>query len=164
MFYARYDSATFELTYANAGHNRPLLLRQGSRICSELDAEGLILGVREDPYFEERRVRLRPGDTVLLYTDGITEAQSREGEFFGADRLRAVFAEQSEAAPQDIIDGVMANLRGFCGSKVFSDDVSLVVLKLIRTGRVLAEKAPLKARNLSLPAGVEEENQLTGVS
>jgi sigma-B regulation protein RsbU (phosphoserine phosphatase) len=164
MFYAQYDSATLELTYANAGHNRPLLLRQGSRICSELDAEGLILGVREDPYFEERRVRLRPGDAVLLYTDGITEAQSREGEFFGADRLRAVFAEQSENAPQDIIDGVMANLRGFCGSKAFSDDVSLVVLKLTRTGRVLAKDAPLTARDLSPPAGVEAENQLTGVS
>ena len=130
MFYAQYDSATRELTYANAGHNCPLLLRQGSRVCTELDAEGLILGVQENPNFEERRLRLQSGDTLLFYTDGITEAQSKGGEFFGTDRLRAVFAEQTEAAPQDIIDAVIARLQSFCESRAFSDDVSMVVLKL----------------------------------
>ena len=130
MFYAKYDMATRELTYANAGHNCPLLLHRGENTCTELDAEGLILGVRQEMYFEERKVRLGRGDTLLLYTDGISEAQNKEGDFFGIHRLSDLLIAHAETSNQDIIDVVMSELQIFSQSKSFSDDISLVVLKV----------------------------------
>jgi serine phosphatase RsbU (regulator of sigma subunit) len=130
MFYAQYDATTRELTYANAGHNCPLLLRGREHACMELDAEGLILGVRQETYFEERKLHLVKNDTLLFYTDGITEAENKAGEFFGAQRLCDIFATHAEASNQEIIDAVMAELQQFCQRTSFSDDISLVVLKV----------------------------------
>lgn len=130
MFYAKYNAVTRELTYANAGHNCPLLLRGRERNCTELDADGLILGVKQDTYFEERRLHLEKGDTLLFYTDGITEAENKSGEFFGAQRLCDIFVTHAGASNQDIIDVVLAELQQFCQSSSFSDDISLVVLKV----------------------------------
>lgn len=130
MFYAQYDATTRELTYANAGHNCPLLLRGREHACMELDAEGLILGVRQETYFEERKLHLEKNDTLLFYTDGITEAENKAGEFFGTQRLCDIFATHAEASNQEIIDAVMAELQQFCQRTSFSDDISLVVLKV----------------------------------
>jgi len=130
MFYLRYTPALRHLCYANAGHNRPLWLRHGELSCQELDAEGMILGISKDVAFEEQCLRLEQGDQVLLYTDGITEAQDKTGEFFGVERLCRVFSSQQESSPEATIDTVLESLRGFCGRRPFSDDVSMVVLKV----------------------------------
>ncbi len=130
MFYAKYDAVTRELTYANAGHNRPLLLRRREHACTELDADGLILGVKQDTYFEERKLHLERDDTLLFYTDGITEAESKAGEFFGTRRLCDIFVTHAGASNQEIIDAVIAELQQFGQSTSFADDISLVVLKV----------------------------------
>lgn len=130
MFYMKYNRITRQLGYANAGHNRPLLLHAGETACRELDAEGLILGVNAQVAFEEKSILLRPGDRVLLYTDGITEAQNPQGEFFGEGRLSRVFAAQGTRMPQEIINRIVEELQTFCGSSSFVDDVSMVVLKV----------------------------------
>jgi PAS domain S-box-containing protein len=129
MFYMKYHHATRQLRYANAGHNRPLLLRAGETACRELDADGLIFGVAREAAFEERGTVLRKGDLVLLYTDGITEAQDPEGEFFGADRLSRLFATQGARTPQEIIGEIVEDLQTFCRRGSFADDISMVVLK-----------------------------------
>jgi serine phosphatase RsbU (regulator of sigma subunit) len=130
MFYMKYNRITRQLSYANAGHNRPLLLPAGETACRELDAEGLVLGVYEQVAFEEKRIVLRPGDRVLLYTDGITEAQNPQGEFFGEGRLSRLFAAQGSGTPQQVIQRIVAELRAFCASHSFADDVSLVALNI----------------------------------
>ncbi len=130
MFYMKYHVATRQLLYANAGHNHPLLLRQGEKTCKELDAEGLILGVKNEVIFEEKSLSLEKGDMVLLYTDGITEAQNKQGEFFGVERLTDLFVAHSESSPQCVIDMVVKELRDFCQSSSFNDDISMVVLKI----------------------------------
>ncbi len=130
MFYMQYTHATRRLCYANAGHNCPLLLRAGDSACRELDTEGLILGVKREVTFEEKSVVLRKGDLVLLYTDGITEAQNPEGEFFGVDRLGKLVATQGSNSPEEIIDKIVSDLHAFCPSASFGDDVSMVVFKL----------------------------------
>jgi PAS domain S-box-containing protein len=130
MFYMKYHVATRQLLYANAGHNHPLLLRQGEKTCKELDAEGLILGVKNEVIFEEKSLSLDKGDMVLLYTDGITEARNKEGEFFGVARLTDLFVAHSESSPQCVIDMVVKELRDFCQSRSFNDDISMVVLKI----------------------------------
>jgi sigma-B regulation protein RsbU (phosphoserine phosphatase) len=130
MFYIKYDTVTRKLSYADAGHNCPLLWRQSEKACVGLDAEGLILGIKKQVDFEEKTLFLEPGDRVLLYTDGITEAENKAGEFFGIPRLRELFAAQAQASPQAIIKAIVNELEGFCQSQSFDDDISLVVLKV----------------------------------
>ena len=86
------------LKYANAGHNWALLSRCGRVECVPLDADGLVLGVQPIVDFEEKSVKLSSGDTLLLYTDGVIDAQNARGEFFGFDRLCASFNAYMNAA------------------------------------------------------------------
>jgi len=130
MFYLKYQSDTRILKYANAGHNLPLLLRQGDAICTSLDAEGLVLGVRREVEFEERSVALAAGDRLLLYTDGVTEAQNPQGIFFGVTRLCSLFSTYRTLSPEALIETLLAELRAFCGNAPLRDDISMVVLQV----------------------------------
>jgi serine phosphatase RsbU (regulator of sigma subunit) len=130
MFYLIYDADSRRLSFASAGHNPPFVWRKGSRSCERLDAEGLILGIRRRVDFEEKQVQLYPGDVLLLYTDGITEAENQDSEFFGEERLAALFAEYHHQAPQQIIDNLLEQVRLFTGVHHFNDDVSLVVMQV----------------------------------
>jgi sigma-B regulation protein RsbU (phosphoserine phosphatase) len=73
MFYVTYDTATQWLTYSNAGHNHPLLYQSAEGKCRQLDAEGMIIGVKDNIAFENRSIMLNAGDILLLYTDGVTD-------------------------------------------------------------------------------------------
>jgi sigma-B regulation protein RsbU (phosphoserine phosphatase) len=130
MFYVSYSFKTRLLRYCNAGHNRPLLLKRKAPGCSDLDTEGLILGVLPEVDFEEKSVRLDPGDIVLLYTDGIIEAQNATGEFFGVDRLCRTLHHLREETPEAIVSALFENLDEFLGESVPQDDITLVALKL----------------------------------
>lgn len=130
MFCCRFEPEERALNFANGGQNTPLLLRAGERNCAELDADGMLLGVRRDVDFEEARVLLDPGDRILLYTDGVTEAESPTGEFFGADRLCRSFVKNRNAPPEQIMAAVLADVRQFCGPSPVSDDVAIVVLEV----------------------------------
>jgi hypothetical protein len=130
MFYLIYDADTRRLSFASAGHNPPFVWRTDSRSCERLDAEGLILGIRRRVDFEEKQVQLYPGDVLLLYTDGITEAENQDSEFFGEERLASLFAEYHHLAPQQIIDNLLQQVRLFAGVHHFNDDVSLVVMQV----------------------------------
>ncbi|RNC65282.1 MAG: GAF domain-containing protein [Desulfuromonadales bacterium] len=131
MFYVRYDTTNHLLTYANAGHNPPLIYRTGNRACIELDAEGLILGVKRDVLFEEKSILLHEGDIVLLYTDGITEAENAQGDFFGASRLCDLLATNRNRPVDEIIGAILAEVEAFCQNTSLNDDVSMVVFKVL---------------------------------
>jgi phosphoserine phosphatase RsbU/P len=130
MFYLQYRPASRELSYSSAGHNLPLVVRFANGSCESLDAEGLILGVRRQVVFEEQRLQLHPGDLLLLYTDGITEAESPDGVFFGEARLCALLQEYRTLPPAEIIDSLLDQVRLFTGTHNFKDDVSLVVMRV----------------------------------
>ncbi|MBB5021006.1 SpoIIE family protein phosphatase [Desulfurispira natronophila] len=130
MFYAQYCSLSKNLTYSSAGHNPPLLLRSNKQYIEKLDADGLILGIEKEVEFEERSTQLRPGDVLLLYTDGITEAESRHREFFGEERLHQLLLEYQDLSPQQIIDYILDQVRLFTGTFHFRDDISLIVMKV----------------------------------
>ncbi len=134
LFYVRYDIETGCLSYANAGHNRPLLIREKADGCTQLDAEGLILGVRKGVVFEEKSVSLAPGDRLLLYTDGIVEARNPAGRFYGLSRLCEQFTKLRGESPQDVVEALLKDVRRFCESSVFDDDISLVVLQVQERG------------------------------
>jgi PAS domain S-box-containing protein len=152
MFYAKYDAVTRWLTYASAGRNPPLLLRQGTPEFERLDADGLVLGVRQDIEFEERQVVLDPGDMLIFYTDGIIESQGGDGTLFGLDRLCGVLAARRAEPPDAIIDAVVCEARGFCQAESFADDVAMLVLKLLDDTRETARPALQHAAPVPLPA------------
>lgn len=129
MFYARLDISDATLTYANAGHTRPLLFRSRNASFEELDADGLLMGVRRDVVFEEKSTRISTGDILILYTDGITEAENANGDFFGDRRFREVIAEFSHQQPEEIISVIFQNLAAFIGDKVISDDITITIIK-----------------------------------
>jgi phosphoserine phosphatase RsbU/P len=132
MFCGKFDAARRVLSYSNAGHTKPLLLRGG--IWQELDAEGLILGVEYQVNFEEKSVQLQPGDLLFMFTDGIIEAESAPGEFFGVARLTELLFGMQHESPESMIDAVLARLAAFSASGPLQDDVSMVVMKVGETG------------------------------
>ncbi len=130
MFYLKYDSTSRILSFSNAGHNHPLIWRPGANACEHLDAEGLILGVRREVEFEERRVKLEPGDILLLYTDGITEAEDADHNLFGEERLCSLLQQNHHLPPEELIDELIRQVRLFSASISFNDDVTLVAMKV----------------------------------
>lgn len=130
MFYVKFLPETRTLKYANAGHNWALLLRSGDVACAPLDAEGLVLGVLRAVDFEEKSVELAIGDKLLLYTDGITEAENPQGVFFGVDRLCASFTARRSLAPEALVKQLLAEVRGFCGNAPLRDDISMVMMEV----------------------------------
>ena len=129
LFYLQYDIATQQLSFANAGHPPPLLLRSWQAECQALDADGLILGIRKNIVFEEKSLTLAVGDLLLIYTDGLTEAESPDGEFFGLKRVSDAFIRHAGYTPQHIVAAILEELKQFCRRESFKDDITLMVFK-----------------------------------
>ncbi|NLC71922.1 MAG: SpoIIE family protein phosphatase [Desulfuromonadaceae bacterium] len=129
LFYLRLDPNSRRFSYASAGHNPPLLFRADIGKCQALDAEGLILGIKEEVDFEEKVESLSPGDVLLLYTDGIIEARNDDEELFGEPRLRIFLRKHHKLPPADIAVELLSTVRQFSGRESFEDDVSLVIIK-----------------------------------
>ena len=138
LFYMRYHRITRQLRFASAGHNPPLLLRHGELECQLLDAEGMILGVSRDVRFEEKAITLKPLDRILFYTDGATEAQSAQGDFFGTERLAEAFVALRKDSAESTLDKLIEKLRVFRGGGVFQDDITLAALALMESSEDLS--------------------------
>ncbi len=128
VLYATYDPASGAFTYANGGHNSPLLVRPDGT--SELLplTDGLALGVMPDYHYGQHSITIEPGSTLVLYTDGVTEAMNDAKEEFGVERLQAIFAGgppgDSRATSQAVFDAV----HEFAGDTAQSDDVTCLTL------------------------------------
>jgi sigma-B regulation protein RsbU (phosphoserine phosphatase) len=130
-FYGIYDPVRRELTYASAGHNPPRLKRCEDGSVLALDGVGnLPLGLFPDQQYEQATLRLRPGDQIVFYTDGITEAQNAAGQMFGPERLDGALANCHLDA-QGLIETVLAELGAFTGGLPPGDDRTLVVAKVL---------------------------------
>ena len=129
VFYGVLDTTSGELTYSNAGHNPPYLLSaRDGHVIQELDRTGVPLGILDDGTWQQRVVHLAPGDVLLLYTDGITEAQDAQEAFFDEDRLREVFRAHLGRSARDIQDGVIAEVDAFVGDTPQFDDITMMVV------------------------------------
>jgi sigma-B regulation protein RsbU (phosphoserine phosphatase) len=128
-FYAMLDTQTGRLCYSIAGHNRPLWLRAESAVCEELAGQGIVLGIFEDIELEEREVKLAPGDLVVFYTDGVTEAMDADQFLFGEDRLRAVVTADPQTTAQQLLQAIVDAVHAFTGNAPQSDDLTLFVIK-----------------------------------
>ncbi len=128
-FYALLDWTRNELVYANGGHNYPLLYRQATGEIEPLRAQGIVLGIVPQPHFEPGAVSLAPGDMVLFYTDGVTEAMNVQRELFGEERLVAVLRQHHQGSAGEIVEAVLAAIRAFAGDESQSDDITMVVVR-----------------------------------
>ncbi|HEY8293587.1 MAG TPA: PP2C family protein-serine/threonine phosphatase [Thermomicrobiales bacterium] len=124
---ATYDPASRRLAYANAGHTAILRWCTSARKIEALGATGLPLGVDIGIAIENATVTLDPGDVLLFYTDGVTEAAALDGEQFGDERLRALLMTCAEQEPNEIRDTILAHVRAF--APVQRDDITLLILK-----------------------------------
>jgi serine phosphatase RsbU (regulator of sigma subunit)/pSer/pThr/pTyr-binding forkhead associated (FHA) protein len=134
FFVASLDPASGQVTYVNAGHNPPLLIRDGAEV--ELLGEGgMVLGLFESVPYEAGRVEMRPGDTLLAYSDGVTETWSPEGDEFGEEKLSALAVDRRRLDPQALQDEILREIGRFEAGARATDDRTLVVLRRQPEGR-----------------------------
>lgn len=133
LFYSEYDPQTRILSYSNAAHHPPLLWRQATGRVERLDTAGMLIGLEADSHYEDAQEVLQPGDTVIYYTDGLTDAADRRGNRFDDDRLmdavRWGCANYSSA--QDILDRLFATVEAFIGpDQRNGDDMTAIILRV----------------------------------
>jgi phosphoserine phosphatase RsbU/P len=133
LFYSEYDPTTKMLAYSNAAHNPPLHWQAATNLMSKLDTKGMLIGLEADSEYEEDRVQLQPGDTVIYYTDGFTDAANQQGERFNEENLIRTLhlACQQQLNPRQILDRTVATLENFVGKdRPNGDDMTMVVMKV----------------------------------
>lgn len=147
FFYGQFDERTQQLTYVNAGHNPPLLVRAGARDVQpvgqrngavviaaspylRLDTGGMVVGLFEDVGYEEETIQLRTGDLLLAYTDGVTEAVNAAGEEFGEARLQELLTTSADLPAAKIRDEIVRRVGVWCMGVAQHDDLTFVVLKV----------------------------------
>jgi sigma-B regulation protein RsbU (phosphoserine phosphatase) len=129
VFYGVLDPSQGAFRYARAGHDRPLRISPGSGECEMLGGDGMLLGLIEEVLLEELDVKLNPGDLLVLYTDGVTDANSPQGELFGMERLRETVCAAGEQSAQGLCDSVFARLEEFQGGGAQFDDIALLIAR-----------------------------------
>jgi sigma-B regulation protein RsbU (phosphoserine phosphatase) len=142
-FVATIDTVAGTLSYASAGHAPVILWRAETQSLEQLKATSPPIGIfyRGEP---TRTVTLKPGDTILFYTDGITEAESPEGELFGMDRLLQIVEAKAHESPDMLQQSIQAEITNFRRDSLGRDDATLLVLKILPQADVTAAKpAPL---------------------
>lgn len=128
-FFARYNENHGELRYVNAGHNYPVVLRQDGSF-EELDSSGLLIGVIPDWQYDSDSVKLHSGDTLVLYTDGVVEAENQDKEQFGMDRFKEAIKKHSKLSAKLMYHMVLKELYVFQDENYNQDDVTLIVFKV----------------------------------
>jgi sigma-B regulation protein RsbU (phosphoserine phosphatase) len=117
-----------QLTYANAGHCLPLLHRRTGQL-GRLPKGGMALGVTPELTYKEHTAELEPGDGLVLYSDGVTEAFSPQGDIYGEDRLLQVLCSSTGGSAQSVLDAVLASVNAFSQDAPPADDLTLLVLR-----------------------------------
>ena len=129
LFYGVLYPGEKTLTYVNAGHNPPLMLRRGN--ITLLEAKGIALGVISDIELEEKEISLQEGDIVALYTDGVTEAINDKEEQFGQQRLISTIEENRNLPASELIKRIQQKVAQFSQGQPQFDDITLMILKVI---------------------------------
>jgi sigma-B regulation protein RsbU (phosphoserine phosphatase) len=132
LFYAQINAEDNELTYVNGGHNPPFWIKADGSAPEVLSRTGVALGVDPALAYTQKTVALAPGDTLVLYTDGVTDALNAAGQEYGLERLQqAILAGRGKSA-QEMVRALDAELCAFIGGTTPFDDITLLVLKRLR--------------------------------
>ena len=129
VFYGIYNIKTGDVTYTNAGHNPPYVAKADGSIVKLPLSKNIIAGFLKDYQFTEEALQLQHGDTLLLYTDGVTEAVDPDYNEYGEERLEALLKNTSQVDCQQLIDAVKADVKVFANGAEQSDDITLLAIK-----------------------------------
>ena len=163
-FVAIYDPVTRELTYSNGGHNIPYVL--SDRLIMLDQAKGIAAGVFPGEDFREAKIRLKEGDVIFLYTDGVNEAVSKDRQLYSVERLEDTLKRCMEAGEESPLNVVQQELRDFTEDTQQSDDITMLTLKILTGDMVLHLKADeselhrVKEAVLSLPVSEDMHRKL----
>ncbi|NJK55315.1 MAG: PP2C family protein-serine/threonine phosphatase [Pleurocapsa sp. SU_5_0] len=133
MFYSEYDPLKQTLSFTNAAHNPPLLWRKATNTLERLDSWGMLIGLDMESEYEDATVQLAPGDTIIYYTDGFTDAANENGDRFDEDNLCLCFkwACQHLDTSAEILDHVFGQVKQFsAASKSHGDDMTSIVMQI----------------------------------
>lgn len=132
-FYGVLDHRSRTLIYSNAGHNPPMVFRRGGGVEYLLEG-GLALGVLREARYDERPVGLSDGDVLVMFTDGVSEAESPEGDMFGTQRIEDCVRAVMDRSARGIMDALLEEVLRWAGERGQSDDLTLVVIKALPEG------------------------------
>ena len=129
-FIGEYDATTHTLTYVNAGHNLPMLCRRSGALV-RLEAGGLPIGIMADAPYQSGSTTLEPGDWLVIFTDGVVEAENDRTEEFGEPRLLQTIASGSQDSPAQLMQRVMSSIDFFVGNTPQHDDMTCLLVKVV---------------------------------
>jgi len=129
MFYGILDPLTGILQYVNAGHDFPLVLKNGE--ISTLETGGLLLGAFEEITYEVGEVMIEPGDSMIMYSDGITEAMNSKDEPYGLENLKFVLDKSDKMTANSLLTTIIENVEKYAGDCAQSDDMTIICMKRI---------------------------------
>lgn len=130
IFLACFDPATLTLSYVNAGHNPPAVRRKSDSTITWLKPTAPAIGLAEDFHPKMESISFAEGDSLLLYTDGVTEVLNISNEMFGQERLAELVQQYADRPAPDLLQGVRHALSTFGGNQPLADDVTMVALKV----------------------------------
>jgi len=128
LFYGIIDCSKNELSYCNGGHNNPFYFSRDNKL-TFLEKGGLIVGIMPSVPYEEETIPFLPGDMLVIFSDGITEAMNNTEEEFGEQRLIDFILQNRNATPEKLIDLIIKDVQQFSGKQTQMDDITLVIIK-----------------------------------
>ena len=129
VFYGIYDTTTGEIVYCNAGHNPPYVLKQNGEVKVLPMSQDPMAGAIDGMTFHEETLQLEPGDSLVMFTDGVTEAINTNFEEFGEARLEETLKKCASQSSQQTIEAITADMKAFVGEAEQSDDITMLVIK-----------------------------------
>ncbi len=130
-FYATVNHATRHMKYVRAGHDRPVYYHAATGQISLLDPPGRFLGLMPDLILEEKDLTFAPGDTLICYSDGVTDAIRADEEMYGLERLSAIVTQQGQRPAQELVEVIVNDIDQFRGGEEQPDDLTLLVTKAV---------------------------------
>ncbi len=129
LFYGILNPRTGAMEYANGGHNPPYILHHNGGVEALEGTGGMVLGAMAEVSYRARTITVEPGDCLLLYTDGVTEAMNETATLFGDERLIALLRRLQGSSPEQLVHGVVDEVKGYCGTAPQNDDITVLAIR-----------------------------------
>jgi len=131
LFYGILDTRTGEVEYSNGGHNPPLIVKQDGQTIQLDLTEDFVLGAISSSDYHSKRIKLKPGESILLHTDGVTEAMNHKQEQYLDERLHQRLSMQKELSPKEVVHSIIEDVKKFTAGEEQSDDITVMAIKYI---------------------------------